>query len=96
MREFSFVRRAVLAGALALSFTGVAAAVDGVQAMPVAASLSQQAASGATAVQYMRYRHYYRHRHAGLYNCGPGSLHTHLSRKACGVIGPSRQFLYRR
>ena len=88
MREPS-IRRAVLAGALALSLTGVAAVVEVAQAMPVAPTLAQRSDGGAlTAVQYMRYpnyryRRFNRHRRVGLYRCGPGGLSTHLERKAC-------------
>lgn len=89
MREPSSLRRAVMAGTLALSLTGVTAAVEGAQAMPLAATLAPSSAgSAATAVRYMRhpsdrYRRFNRHRRAGLYRCGPGGASTHLERKAC-------------
>lgn len=91
MREPTSIRRAVLAGALALSLVGMAAGSDGAQAMPASASLAAPAAADGGAlidVQYMRYPHYRyrsfnRHRRAGLYRCGPGGLSTHLARKAC-------------
>jgi hypothetical protein len=90
MREQSFVRRAVLAGALALAMTGMTAAVEGAQAMPISGALSQMSSSvdGLTTVQYQRYpnyryRRFNRNRRAGLYRCGPGGLSTHLERKAC-------------
>lgn len=89
MREASLIRRTVLAGALALSLTGLGAVVEGAQAMPAAATLARAADTGAlTTVQYMRYpgyryRRFNRHRRAGLYRCGPGAVSTHLERKAC-------------
>lgn len=90
MREQSIIRRAALAGALALAMTGMTAAVGGAQAMPVFGALAQvsSAADGLTTVQYQRYpnyryRRFNRNRRAGLYRCGPGGLSTHLERKAC-------------
>ena len=92
MSGTSFLRRIALAGTLALSMTGISAAVGGVDAMPMA----PQIGSGTiVAVQYT-YRHYRRHRRAGLYDCGRGGLRTHLSRRACGFTGPARSYLYRR
>jgi len=92
------LRRMVLAGTLAVSFTGASAAIEGAwAAMPVAASLARHgapaAAAGLTTVQYYGYgygyrrpyRRYYGYRRGrvGLYGCGPYAYHTHLSRKAC-------------
>ena len=93
MSGTSFLRRIGLAGVLALSMTGLSAAVGGVEAMPLAAP---QAGSGdVVAVQYT-YRRYHRHRRAGLYDCGRANLRTHLDRRACGAAGPARSYLYRR
>ncbi|RYC31084.1 hypothetical protein D3273_15325 [Lichenibacterium minor] len=89
MRETSLLRRVALAGALALSLTGLTAGVESAEAMPIAPAMGQSSDAGAvTAVQYMRYPHYRyrrfnRNRRAGLYRCGPGGLNTHLERKAC-------------
>lgn len=93
MRDISSVRCAILAGTLALSLTGLTAAMEEAQAMP-ATSLSSLAGVGPTTVQYgygygyrrfPRRPHYgYRYRgRAGRYDCGPGALQTRLSRKAC-------------
>lgn len=89
MSESSFVRRAVLAGTLALSLTGVTGGIESARAMPVAAPSAPATGPGAvTLAQYYgypryRYRRFYGHRRAGIYDCGPGSLRTRLSRKAC-------------
>lgn len=86
MNGSSFVRRAVLAGTLALSLTGVTGGIESARAMPVSAPAIGPGA--VTLAQYHRYprhryRRFYGHRRAGIYDCGPGSLRTRLSRKAC-------------
>lgn len=94
MHHTSFVRRAVMAGTLALSLTGITAGVEEAQAMPAVPLSALAGVGGPSTVQYYGgygYRRYprrpfygygYRGR-AGLYDCGRGALHTHLSRKAC-------------
>lgn len=90
MRDLSFVRRAVLAGTLALSLTGVTAGIETAQALPAAPLAATTTAL--TTVQYYGYgyrrypRRYYGYRYrgrAGLYRCGPYAQHTHLQRQAC-------------
>lgn len=94
MSETSFLRPIVLAGALALSMTGVSAVVGGADAMPIASPTAPQAGSGDVAAVRYVYRRY--HRQASLYDCGRGNLRTHLARRACGSTGPARSYLYRR
>ncbi len=94
MRDISSVRRAILAGTLALYLTGLTAAMEEAQAMPATSLSSLAGVGGSTTVQYgygygyRRFprRPYYGYRYrgrAGLYDCGPGALQTRLSRKAC-------------
>ena len=81
MRDSGLIRRAVVAGTLALSLTGIMAGVDSAQALPVAAPLARQALPGDSAagavitVQYYPYgyrgyrRPYYGYRR-GYYGYG--------------------------
>ena len=98
MSNLGFIRRIVLVGAVAVSVSGLSAALQGAEAMP-AAPLSGASAAGLSTVQYYgegyRYRRPYRrpaygygygYRYrgrAGLYRCGVYAHHTHLERKAC-------------
>ncbi len=97
MVNIGLVRRVVLAGAVALSLTGLTSGLDSAVAMPAAPLPADTATGAAIAVQYYgdaygyrrayrrpAYGYGYRYRgRAGLYRCGPYAQHTHLQRRAC-------------
>ncbi len=85
MRDLIFVRRVVLASALALSLTGLSAGIESAAALTITAPLAQVSDGETLAAIQSAYGHRsHRSAHAGLYGCGRGSQGTHLSRMACG------------
>ena len=85
MRDLIFVRRVVLASALALSLTGLSAGVESAAALTITAPVAQVSGGETlTAIQIAYGHRSHRSAHAGLYGCGRGSQGTHLSRMACG------------
>ncbi len=85
MRDLIFVRRVVLASAVALSLTSLSAGVESAAALTITAPVAQ-VSDGETlrAIQIAYGHRSHRSAHAGLYGCGRGSQGTHLSRMACG------------